>query len=117
MAERFIQVVYSNPAEGKTDAEFNEWYDNVHVPQLLEIPGMLSARRYDLHDAEIYRFPGGFVPEHRYMCVYEMEGDVNAIMEKVVAGVTDGRIDMGSCLDLPGSRMSFWRPRGEKVGA
>ncbi|MEO3760170.1 hypothetical protein ABGB19_18050 [Mycobacterium sp. B14F4] len=117
MAERFIQVVYSNPAEGKTDSEFNEWYDHVHIPELLAMPGMLSAARYDLHDAQIYHVPGGVVPEHRYLCIYEMEGDVDAIMEKIVAGVAEGQINMADCLDLPSSRMSFWRPRGEKVEA
>ena len=34
MADRFVQVVFSNPAEGKED-EFNEWYDTVHIPELL----------------------------------------------------------------------------------
>ena len=58
MADRFIQIVFSNPAEGKDD-EFNDWYDNVHIPDLLAIPGMLSAQRYKLHDAEFYRMEGG----------------------------------------------------------
>ncbi|MGV0645756.1 hypothetical protein ABQE44_20385 [Mycolicibacterium sp. XJ2546] len=114
MTERFIQIVYSNPAEGKTDAEFNEWYDNVHIPELLATPGMVSATRYDLLDAQIYHVPGGFVPDHRYLCIYEMEGNVDAIMEKIVAGVAEGKINMADCLDLPSSRMSFWRPRDEK---
>jgi len=45
MTDKFVQVVFSNPVEGKED-EFNEWYDNVHVPELLAVPGMVSATRY-----------------------------------------------------------------------
>jgi len=44
MSEKFIQVVFSNPVEGR-DAEFNDWYDNVRIPELLAVPGMLSAKR------------------------------------------------------------------------
>ena len=29
---------------------------------------MLSAKRYDLRDADVYRMEGGNPPEHRYMC-------------------------------------------------
>ena len=79
MSTKFIQIVYSNPVEGKDD-EFNEWYDNVHIPELLAVPGMLSAQRYTLHEAEMYRMEGGRPPDHRYAIIYEMEGDVDAIM-------------------------------------
>jgi hypothetical protein len=41
----------------EVEAEFNEWYDTEHVPQLLgEVPGFLSGRRYQAgrRQAEIY---------------------------------------------------------------
>lgn len=116
MADRFIQIVFSNPAEGKDD-EFNDWYDNVHIPDLLAIPGMLSAQRYKLHDAEIYRMEGGMPPEHRYCLIYEMEGDVDAIMSKIQQEVAAGKISMADCLDMSSWRLSFWDPRGPKFTA
>jgi hypothetical protein len=30
----------------KAEAEFNEWYDNEHIPRLAGVPGCLSARRF-----------------------------------------------------------------------
>lgn len=116
MSDRFTQVVFSNPADGK-EAEFNEWYDNVHIPQLLEVPGVLSAKRFALRDSELYRVPGGHQPGHRYMCVYELQGDLNAIMTEIRARVADGRVFMADCLDLPSSRMSFWDQRGDEFTA
>jgi hypothetical protein len=113
---KFIQIVFSNPAEGKDD-EFNEWYDNVHIPDLLAIPGMLSAQRYALHDAEIYRMEGATPPEHRYLLIYEMEGDVDAIMKKIQENVAAGKISMADCLDMSSWRLSFWTPVGPKVNA
>ena len=107
MADRFIQVVFSNPVADRED-EFNEWYDNVHIPELLAVPGMVSATRYALHEAAIYHVAGAAAPEHSYMCVYEMEGDVDAIMGKIQQSVGGGQVHMSDSLDLPSSRLSFW---------
>jgi len=116
MADKHIQIVFSNPAEGEDDA-FNEWYDNVHIPELLAVPGMLSAQRYDLHDAEMYHTEGGRLPEQRYCLIYEMEGDVDAIMAEIRERVAEGKINMAECLDMSSWRLSFWDPRGAKVNA
>lgn len=114
MAEKFIQIVFSNPLEGR-DQEFNEWYDNVHIPQLLAIPGMLSAQRYTLRDAEMYRAPGGFAPQHRYAIIYEMAGDVDTIMKSIQEAVMAGEIVMHDSLDMDSWRLAFWTPRGPKA--
>jgi hypothetical protein len=116
MADKFVQIVFSNPLPGRDD-EFNEWYDNVHIPELLAVPGMLSAQRYDLRDAAIYHMEGGSAPEHRYALIYEMEGDVDAIMSEIQQGVADGKINMADCLDMSSWRLSFWNPRGPRATA
>lgn len=116
MPDRFLQVVFSNPAQGK-EAEFNEWYDTVHIPQLLEVPGMLSAKRFALRDSDLYRIPGGHAPEHGYMCIYELDGDINAIMKEIRARVADGRVVMSDCLDMTSSRISFWNQQGDEFTA
>ncbi|MGZ4694587.1 MAG: hypothetical protein ACXWA3_13265 [Acidimicrobiales bacterium] len=116
MADRTIQLVFSNPAEGR-DADFDEWYNQVHLPEILATPGMVSAQRYDLYEAEIYRAQGATPPAHRYLTIYEMEGDVDAIMLKIREGVGSGAIVMSDCLDLTSSALSFWTPHGPKVEA
>ena len=42
---RKIQLVYSNPVPGMED-EFNEWYSDRHVHEILRVPGYLSAQRF-----------------------------------------------------------------------
>lgn len=116
MSEKFIQIVFSNPLQGR-DQEFNEWYDSVHIPQLLAIPGMLSAQRYTLLDSEMYRAPGGRAPDHRYAIIYEMEGNVDAIMQKIQEAVVAGQIVMHDSLDMDSWRLSFWNARGAKAEA
>ena len=44
------------------DAEFNEWYDNEHIPALAAVSGVLSARRF--------KDPKG---THRYLALYHLK--------------------------------------------
>ena len=37
-----LLLVLSNAGDGKED-EFNDWYDNVHVPHMLNVPGILNC--------------------------------------------------------------------------
>jgi hypothetical protein len=44
------------------EAEFNDWYDNEHLPALQAVPGTICARRYkDLSGS------------HRYLALYHLE--------------------------------------------
>jgi hypothetical protein len=62
-----IMVVQSTPAEGRED-EYNKWYSGTHIPQILEIPGFVGARRFQVSD-------DGQSAPHRYMAVYELDAD------------------------------------------
>jgi len=44
---RYILVVESNCADPAREAEFNEWYDKTHLPDILETPGFVRATRYE----------------------------------------------------------------------
>ena len=44
--------------------EFNEWYNDEHLPERLEIPGYVSARRFKLEEGE------GVL---MYLCIWELE--------------------------------------------
>ena len=45
------------------EAEFNRWYDDEHLPERLEIPGYISARRFKLEEGE------GVL---KYLCIWEL---------------------------------------------
>jgi hypothetical protein len=63
MAE-FKMLVLSNPVEGR-DQEFNEWYDNVHLPDVLDVKGVGGTERYRMCS-------GG---KRRYLALYELDCD------------------------------------------
>ncbi|KAI0634629.1 hypothetical protein C8Q77DRAFT_1055720 [Trametes polyzona] len=47
-----ILLVFSEPGSAVTDEEFNNWYDNEHVPLRLPIPGFQSWSRWTAVDGE-----------------------------------------------------------------
>lgn len=97
---RYTFLAFTNPTPGKED-EYNQWYEEHHLKDVLQCPGFVSARRFRLADT---RFEFNTVtPPYRYLALYEIEtDDVQASLKEIVnrAGTADmmmvDAIDMGS---------------------
>ncbi|MBB5160532.1 DUF4286 family protein [Mycobacterium sp. AZCC_0083] len=116
MAEnRFI--VLSNPIAGEDD-RFNKWYDEVHVPEVLDVPGVVAAQRYDLSELKVpddEDLPAQLPPAtHRYLVIYEVEGEPDAVMAQFLERVMSGKLSLGETLDLTTVSMTAWKPSGER---
>jgi hypothetical protein len=75
-------LVLASPAAGR-EAEFNRWYDDEHLPQMLAIDGFVRARRYRAMT------PTGQAPAaHGYVTIYEIEVDA---VDDAVAALTAAR--------------------------
>ena len=61
-------LVFTNAVEGRDD-EFNDWYDTIHLKEVLEVPEFTAAQRYRLGDGQL--FPD---QPHRYLAIYEYAG-------------------------------------------
>ena len=48
------------------EAAFNRWYNEEHVPQVLQYPGLVSAHRYKAIEGE---------DKFQYMAVYELQDE------------------------------------------
>ena len=114
MSDKSFFLVFSNPAEGK-DEEFNEWYDAVHVPEVTAVPGVVSGQRFDVHERAADDTQAPPPPTHRYLTVYELDGDIDAIMTSIGDRVMAGTMSMSDALDRDNTVISFWVPRGPKV--
>lgn len=83
-----IMLVESVPSSPDREDEYNTWYDEVHIPQLLELDGIVAARRLRPVD--------GNGP---YVAIYELEGDdLQAILDNMIANA--GRLHMSDALQL-----------------
>ena len=63
--EKWLLVAESNCTDPAREEEFNHWYDTVHVPDVLETPGILRGTRFKNDDP-----PEG---HGKYLAIYEVE--------------------------------------------
>jgi hypothetical protein len=80
VTERGLLFVLANAVEGK-EAEFNDWYDNVHVPDMLSVPGILTCTRARFSDVEF--LPGSRVEDYRYVTIYDVEAGDDEGFERI----------------------------------
>ncbi len=67
---RHIFIVYTNAVDGR-DEEFNVWYDDQHLQDVLRIPGVVGAQRFELSDRQRLDPPFPW----KYAAIYEIETD------------------------------------------
>ena len=60
-----VKTVNTDPAR---EAQFNEWYDKIDVPDVLEVPGYMRARR------GVKVMPDPNTDDGKYIALYNMEG-------------------------------------------
>lgn len=58
------------------DQELENWYDQTHIPEMLSVPGVVSARRLGLVGR------GGDAGLHRIVTVYDVETDDLASLQR-----------------------------------
>lgn len=94
----YIQSVRSRAVNGR-EAEYQEWYLAVHIPELLSLPGFVSA---NLHRMVA---PEGAPAE--FLCVYTIEtSDIAAVQ---AAMVTAGASTVPSpAMDLAATRVELF---------
>lgn len=66
---KHVLLVFTDPKPGREE-EFNSWYDDVHVPDVLGVSGFRAAQRFVAE-------PGmrGEESAHRYLAIYEIDDD------------------------------------------
>ena len=83
-------LVFTNCADPAREEGFNDWYDNIHVPDVLETPGFKSCTRY-----ELIGDPGS--GQGKFLAIYEVESDdlpstMAGLQQRVAELAAQGRI-------------------------
>jgi len=91
---RYLLFAFSDCKDPAREKEFNDWYSKIHVPDMLEVPGMIRATRW---------VAAGDRPglRRKYLAMYELETDNldkfdAGIRERAMRTVKEGRFS-----DLP----------------
>ncbi len=90
---RYSWFVFTNCTPGD-DAEFNKWYDNVHIPDLLKVPGVIGCQRSELSVPQMGNADGTLFmcgteeigAKYRYCACYSIESDdPRAVLEDILS--------------------------------
>jgi hypothetical protein len=76
----YIHLVFSDPPEGVSEADFNEWYD-AHVKEILAVDGWRSATRYKVEAV----VGAGDTGRYRYLSLYELDLPADVALANLAA--------------------------------
>lgn len=102
---RHTLMVFTNPVEGK-DEEYNRWYNERHLKDVLAVEGFVSAQRFRIAGLTE-------TAPYAYLAIYELEGDDAGIAMKRLADAINAGMEISDAMDRP----SVWAcaPLTEKV--
>jgi hypothetical protein len=104
-----LVLAFTNPLEGKDD-EFNQWYDDVHLPQVASGKGWASGERFKLDDVQL---DGWSSPLHKYLAIYRLIGDPGEAIKNHTARVEAGELShRGDLFDAAGSNTLLYTSMG-----
>jgi hypothetical protein len=98
-------LALSNAVAGRED-EFNTWYDQQHLPDLLRVPGVVAAQRYK-----------GVVGKWSYLAVYELDGDPKTILGEIGKRAGTPAMPLTDAMDRETMHTCVFTPIGEKQTA
>jgi hypothetical protein len=91
---RYLFFAYSDCKDPDREDEYNEWYNTKHVPDMLEIPGMIQATRWTSAEERTGN-------QRKYLAMYELETDDIEEFDNKVREATMSTIEQGRFSDLP----------------
>jgi hypothetical protein len=79
MKKRGVLIALTNPVAGK-EAEYNDWYNNVHLADLMKMPGVVGAKRYKIATGQ--HVAAG--TPWKYLATYDLEcEDLNTVAQEL----------------------------------
>jgi hypothetical protein len=103
----YVMIVQTEPNEGQ-DEEYNRWYNEQHLSDVLKVKGFVAARRYRMLDLD--------PPQEgslKYICIYEIEtDDIDAAQQALLDAGKDGLLIRTDALST--GRKCYYEAIGER---
>lgn len=109
---RHTFVVLTNAVDGR-DEEFNDWYNNTHLQDILATEGFVAAQRFRLAEMDPQQdFP------HRYLALYEVEtDDLDKTNQAMMEAANNGGMFISPALNLGNAVAKYFTPITDRLEA
>jgi antibiotic biosynthesis monooxygenase (ABM) superfamily enzyme len=85
-----ILYVESRPVSPDREDEYNRWYDETHLREVVALPGFVAARRYHPADGD-----------GAYVAIYDVDvDDLSAVMATLGEAATSGKLQMSDAMQM-----------------
>jgi hypothetical protein len=99
-----VLIVHSRPVETAREDEFNKWYDEVHIPDITSVSGVVSGRRFK-------KAGGAGDGGYPYLAIYELDGeDLGATMKELMDRTGDGTFVMSETFESDRAFSGLFEP-------
>ncbi|OBF79983.1 hypothetical protein A5791_09490 [Mycobacterium sp. 852002-51163_SCH5372311] len=75
-----LLLVESKPAATASAEEYHKWHEHTHIPEMLNVEGFVSARRWRADNGE------------SFITLYEIDTDVDTARANLNAALRDGQM-------------------------
>jgi hypothetical protein len=104
-------IVFTDPVPGRED-EYNDWYDHVHLRDVLAVPGFVAAQRFRLTMPMIGDL------KSRYLAVYEFEAAIPAeVLAEIGRRAGTDQMVVIDAVDMGSASAAVFEPCSEGVFA
>lgn len=104
-------IALTNPLPGK-EAEFHDWYQNTHLPELVAFDGVEGAQRYKL----VAKLMGA--DANQWLAIYDIEtDDPGALLAQMGQAAASGKLTPGLASDMATTYTALFVEHGPRVEA
>ena len=93
-----VFVVLTDPTSARAEREFNDWYDDTHLPEVCSVTPFVGATRYRPTAVNMLNRP--WVTDRKHLAVYELAAPQKSAFEAGIAG-------LGGTIPLTGKTMDM----------
>lgn len=102
-------IAISNPVEGREE-ECGRWYDETHLRDMVAVPGVVSAQRFELlRGAPSKAFK-------RYLAIYEIEATSEEDAKALITRLNATHLPLSDSLDVASVNLSIYKAVAGPVG-
>jgi hypothetical protein len=97
--DKYHFLISSRPVQGQ-EAEYNRWYDEEHIADVLAIPGFTGARRLVTEKAD----------GREYLTIWEIESDdPKSVIAQIGVRAKSGEMRMSPAIDMKSAQSTLYK--------